>query len=142
MTRASTPHLQSPNNVPAGAGSLQAECYYSKKYRPLDRRPEDCIEPVIEDFRRCGVLRDKDSVLFRHAMVIPYANIIFDLDRAPALAAVHGYLRDLGIEYCGRYGEWGYQWTDESFISGENAAQRVIEALPAQSRRATERGVA
>ena len=131
MTRASTPHLQSPHNVPAGAGSLQAECYYSKKYRPLDRRPDECIEPVIEGFRRTGVLREHDTILFKHAMVIPYANVIFDLDRAAALDIVHGYLRDVGIEYCGRYGEWGYQWTDESFISGENAAERVIESLAA-----------
>ncbi|HVE88408.1 MAG TPA: FAD-dependent oxidoreductase [Burkholderiaceae bacterium] len=129
MTRASTPHLQSPHNVPTDAGSLQAECYYSKKYRPLDRRPEECIEPVIEGFRRTGVLREDDTILFKHAMVIPYANVIFDLDRAAALDIVHGYLRDVGIEYCGRYGEWGYQWTDESFISGESAAQRVIESL-------------
>ena len=80
FTRLSTPHLQSPNNVPPGCGSLQAECYYSKKYRPLDRRPEDCIEPVIADLKRCGVLRETDRILFRHAMHIPYANVIFDLE--------------------------------------------------------------
>jgi len=139
MTRASTPHLQSPHNVPAGAGSLQAECYYSKKYRPLDRSPEACIEPVIEGFRRSGILREDDAILFKHAMLIPYANVIFDLDRAPALDVVHGYLRDVGIEYCGRYGEWGYQWTDEAFISGENAAERVITSLAAPGRTARKR---
>lgn len=126
MTRASTPHLQSPHNVPAGKGSLQAECYYSKKYRPLDRRPEECIEPVIAAFRQCGVLRDDDVLLFRQAMFIPHANVIFDLDRAPALEIVRGYLRDVGIESCGRFGEWGYHWTDEAFLSGEGAAERVL----------------
>lgn len=126
LTRASTPHLQSPNNAPAGCGMFQAECYYSRKYRPLDRSADSCIEPVIADFRRCGLLRETDTILFRHAMVIPYANIIFDLDRAPALRVVHGYLREAGIEVCGRYGEWGYLWTDESFISGENAAERAL----------------
>ena len=80
FTRLSTPHLQSRHNVPPGCGSLQAECYYSKKYRPLDRRPEDCIEPVIADLKRCGVLRETDRILFRHAMHIPYANVIFDLE--------------------------------------------------------------
>jgi hypothetical protein len=55
--------------------------------------------------------------------------VIFDLDRAAALATVHGYLDDVGIAYCGRYGEWLYIWTDESFISGEAAAQKALERL-------------
>ena len=62
----------------------------------------------------------------RRAMLLPYANIIFDLDRAAALKTVHGYLDDLGIAYCGRYGDWGYMWTDESFKSGELAAERAM----------------
>jgi protoporphyrinogen oxidase len=126
FTRVSTPHLQSPNNVPPGCGSLQVECYYSSKYRPLDRRPEDCIEPVIADLKRCGVLRETDRVLFRHAMHIPYANVIFDLETAPAAALVHGYLNDIGIGYCGRYGDWAYIWTDQSFVSGENALHKLV----------------
>jgi protoporphyrinogen oxidase len=126
FTRLSTPHLQSPNNVPPGYGSLQAECYYSKKYRPRDRRPEDCIEPVIADLKRCGVLRETDRILYRGVMHIPYANVIFDLETTPSVAAVHGFLDDIGIGYCGRYGDWAYIWTDQSFVSGENALQKVL----------------
>ena len=126
FTRLSTPHLQSPHNVPPGCGSLQAECYYSRKYRPIDRRPEECIEPVIADLRRCGILRDSDRVLFRHAMHIPYANVIFDLESTPATKAVHGFLDDIGIGYCGRYGDWAYIWTDQSFVSGENALHKAL----------------
>ena len=126
FTRISTPHLQSAQNVPPGCGSLQAECYYSKKYRPLDRTPEECIEPVIRDLIRVGVLRETDRILFRNTMHLRYANVIFDLERANALKTVHGYLDDLGIAYCGRYGDWLYIWTDESFLSGERAAQRML----------------
>ena len=57
---------------------------------------------------------------------MPYANVIFDHDRAPALEIVHGYLDEVGIAWAGRYGEWGYQWTDESFVSGERAVDRVL----------------
>jgi protoporphyrinogen oxidase len=127
FTRLSFPHMLSPHNVPPGTGSIQAEVYYSKKYRPLDQKPEECIELVIKDLRRCGLIREDDEILFKHAMFIPYANVIFDLDRANALTTVHGYLDDLGIAYCGRYGEWDYIWTDESFMSGEKAAQKILE---------------
>jgi protoporphyrinogen oxidase len=127
FTRLSFPHMLSPRNVPPGTGSIQAEVYFSDKYKPLTKSPQDLIDPVIKDLHRCGLLHDNDRVLFSNAQLLRYANIIFDLDRAAALKTVHGYLDDLGIAYCGRYGDWGYMWTDESFKSGENAAQRVIE---------------
>jgi protoporphyrinogen oxidase len=126
FTRLSTPHLQSINNAPTGCGMLQMECYYSKKYRPLDRSIDSCIDPVIRDLKRCGILRDEDNILFRHAMHTQYANVIFDLESAASTALVHQFLDDININYCGRYGDWAYIWTDESFISGENAAKRAF----------------
>lgn len=129
FVRLSTPHLQSPNNVPPGTSSLQVEIYFSKKYRPLDREPDEWIQPVINDLIRCGILRENDEILFKNTLLIPYANVIFDLERADALSVVHGYLDDIDIAYCGRYGEWDYLWTDESFISGEKAAKKVLEKI-------------
>jgi hypothetical protein len=75
------------------------------------------------------LIREPDTILFSNATYSPYANVIFDLDRPAALTAVHGYLDDIGIFYCGRYGEWGYQWTDEAFMSGEAAAQKVLDQV-------------
>lgn len=127
FTRLSFPHLMSPNNVPAGCGSIQAEIYFSPKYRPVDRTPEECVEPVIADLKRCGLITDEDTILHKSTLFIKYANVIFDLDRQQALRTVHGYLDDIGIRYCGRYGDWGYMWTDESFVSGEKAAQKMLD---------------
>ena len=126
FARLGFPHMLSARNAPPGTGSIQAEVYFSKKYKPLSGSPEDWIDPVIRDLHRCGLLRDDDQILSRKAMLLPYANVIFDLDRADALKTVHGYLDDLGIAYCGRYGDWGYMWTDESFKSGELAAERAL----------------
>ena len=89
----------------------------------------DYIEPVIADLRRCGLITDDDQILFRDANYAEYANVIFDLEREENLAVVHGYLDEIGIRYCGRYGDWGYMWTDDSFKSGERAAQSVIDEI-------------
>lgn len=129
FTRLGFPHMLTARNAPQGTGNIQAEVYFSSKYKPLTTSPDALIEPVIRDLRKCGLLRENDQVLFRNAMLLKYANIIFDLDRAAALKTVHAYLDDLGIAYCGRYGDWGYMWTDESFISGEKAADRLLSAL-------------
>jgi protoporphyrinogen oxidase len=134
FTRLSYPHMLSATNAPPGAGSIQAEVYFSDKYKPLTGSPEDCIAPVIKDLRRCALLRDGDHVLSTRAVLLRYANVIFDLDRDAALKTVHGYLDDVGIAYCGRYGDWGYMWTDESFKSGENAATKVLSRLHAVTR--------
>ena len=133
FTRLGFPHMLCCANAPPGTGSIQAEVYFSQKYRPFSGAPSDWIEPVITDLRRCGLLREDDQILCKKAMLLPYANVIFDLDRAAALKTVHGYLDDLGIAYCGRYGDWGYMWTDESFKSGELAAERILSALSSKA---------
>ena len=130
FARLGFPHMLAASNASPGTGSIQAEIYFSAKYKPFTGSPDDWIEPVIRDLRRCGCLREDDQILCRRAMLLPYANIIFDHDRAAALEIVHGYLDELGIAYCGRYGDWGYLWTDESFKSGESAAERALSRLP------------
>ncbi len=127
FTRLSFPHMLSPGNVPPGKGSIQAELYYSRKYRPLTVSENSLIDPTLRDLRRCGLLREGDKVVCKEAKVIPYANVIFDLDRDAALNVVHGFLDEVGIKYCGRYGEWGYHWTDQSLMSGERAADEVLD---------------
>lgn len=66
---------------------------------------------------------------YREAGVEPAGAVdtVADLEWAKALPTVHGYLNNLGIAYCGRCGDWEYLWTDQSFISGENAVQRTFD---------------
>lgn len=126
FSRTSSPHLMSPNNVPPGCGSVQAEVYFSKKYMPLAGAPADYLEPVLRDLKRVGILREDDKILFTDTRLVEYANIIFDHDRPEALRVVHGYLDDIGIRHCGRYGDWAYFWTDDSYKSGEGAASLAL----------------
>jgi protoporphyrinogen oxidase len=127
FSRVSFPHMFSPRNAPEGCGSIQAEIYFSNKYKPFTGSLEEWRQTAVRDLRRCGLIRDDDRIVFSNALVAKYANIIFDLDRSAALEIVHGYLDEMSVRYCGRYGQWGYQWTDEAFVTGENAAQRVLD---------------
>jgi len=126
FSRISFPHLMSPNNTPDGCGSVQCEVYFSKKYKPMKRRVEEVIKKARHDLVRTGVLKDKDEIIHESYSYAPYANVIFDLERKSAVKVVHDYLDNIGVHYCGRFGEWGYHWTDESFESGEKA---VVNAL-------------
>ena len=126
ITRLSYPQVFSPENVPPGCGSFQAELYFSDKYRPLQVDPEGLVDQVTADLRRCGLIEEGEPILHTSTMYVPYANIIYDHERAEALETVLGFVYALGIATAGRYGLWGYQWTDEAFASGETAARQVV----------------
>lgn len=131
FSRLSYPHRLSPHTVPEGAGAIQAEIYFSDKYKPMPADVSAFPGQVIRDLVRMGKLRDDDRVLFQEVRTVRYGNVIYDHERADALKIVHGHLDELGIHYCGRYGDWNHEWTDEAFLSGETAAQRALDAEPA-----------
>lgn len=124
--RLNFPHMLSPHVVPTGAGLIQAEVYHSDRYRPLAMTPDETVDRVVSDLRRCGVLRDDDRLLVAEARNIRYANVIWDHQRAAAVETVHGYLNEIGVVRCGRYGDWDHPWTDEAFLSGERAGREVL----------------
>ena len=129
FARLNFPYRLAPSTVPAGASSVQAEIYVSERYRPLVGQPADFIPRVIADLTRMGVLRDDDRILHRDAHLTRFANVIYDHDRDAALVPVLDHLRKIGIATCGRYGEWSHHWTDESFVSGEQAAEAALAGL-------------
>jgi protoporphyrinogen oxidase len=132
FARLSFPPGFSLSLTPTGRGSIQAEVYFSEKWRPLRGKPEDWIEPTIDGLIKCGLVRRREEVVHRSVIFAPFANVIFDQDRPKALATVHGYLNEVGIRYCGRYGDWAYIWTDQAFQSGENAAQTALDYIGAR----------
>lgn len=129
FSRLSFPHMFSPKTVPDGCGAIQAEIYFSDKWKPMTGRHEDWIEPVIDGLLKVGLVRSRDEIIHTSTIFAPWGNVIFDQDRPRCLKIVHDYLKEVGIAYCGRYGDWAYIWTDESFISGERAANMVVKGL-------------
>jgi len=127
--RLSFPHMFSPDVVPPGHGAVQVEVYFSDKYKPFDGNIDAVVETVIGNLTTMGVLREDENIVYKEGRWVPWANVIFDLETNAALEKVHPFLDESGITYCGRYGDWAYIWTDESFMSGNNAAQKVLDRL-------------
>ena len=113
------------HRVPAAS---RQKSTFPRQYKPLTNAPEEWIEPVIKDLHRCGLLREEDKILFKQRAAGAARQRHFRSRTSAALKTVHGYLDDIGIAYCGRYGDWGYMWTDESFKSGEQAAEKALTA--------------
>ena len=64
-----------------------------------------------------NILKQED-ILFTDIRFEPYANVIFDHNIYEARKTVRDYLFSLGIETIGRFGKWGYLWSDQSLMSG------------------------
>lgn len=125
--RAHYPHLKSENNVPHGSSSIQFEIYFSKnkplKYG-LDRIKEHVLNMLEELDIAC-----KNNVLFIELKEIKYANVIFDFDLETNRKIIKDYLNHVGILTIGRFGEWDYLWSDQSFLSGKNAADKTNKSI-------------
>lgn len=129
FARLSFPYKYSPHTVPPGKSSIQAEIYFSDKWKPMTGGPDSWIEPTIEGLLKCGLVRDRSEIIHTSTLFAPWGNVIFDYDRPRCLKLVHDFLDSVGIAYCGRYGDWAYIWTDESFVSGEQGALKALSML-------------
>lgn len=127
IVRLSSPSNFSKNNVPEGCSSIQAEIYFSAKYKPLKKEPHQYIDIVIDELIRSSVLKESDKIVYQSAWLIPFAQIIYDHDRADSVRLIQDFLQENNILSCGRYGEWSYAWSDESFLGGISAASQIIE---------------
>jgi protoporphyrinogen oxidase len=126
FSRISFPHNLSPHVVPDGTSSIQVEWYFSDKYMPLTVSPDSLIEPTVSYLRTMGLLEANDRIVVSEAMFARCANVIYDHERAEAVATIQAFLDEVGIRNCGRYGLWNHHWTDESFVSGELAAEAAL----------------
>ena len=129
ISRISMQSLFSPYTVPEGCSSLQAEIYFSDKYKPLTKSPEEFIPIVRDELIKCGILKMNDEIMVADARVTPFAQIIFDHDRKDAVELIHAFLLENNIHFGGRYAEWVYTWSDQAFLSGDAAAEQILMKL-------------
>jgi protoporphyrinogen oxidase len=122
-SRAYSPDWKSPNNVPAGCSALQFEVYWSRE-RPRDRSIEDIKENTVYAIEKMG-LASREEVRFVYHNHVPYANVVFDIGMEERRDKVLKWVEARGIVTAGRFGEWQYLWSNQSFMSGVRAVDRI-----------------
>lgn len=65
----------------------------------------------------------KQDILFMDYRLLPYGNVIFYNGMEQDRALVKEYMLFKDIQLIGRFGEWDYLWSDQSYLSGQNAIQ-------------------
>lgn len=113
--RVYSPNLKSPDNVPAGCSSLQAEVFFDN--RATIPAPDAVLEKTVEKLKNICNFTDAD-IAVRDIRFEPYANITFAHGTRENRQIVRDYLQSVGIETIGRFGTWDYLWSHQAFNTG------------------------
>lgn len=118
FSRVYSPSLKSSNNCPKGCSSIQAEIYF-KNDSSTKINEEELLNRTIENLIKMNVIKE-ENIIVKDIKFEKYANIIFDFNIYEVRKEIRDYLNKIGIETIGRFGEWDYLWSDQSFLSYEN----------------------
>jgi protoporphyrinogen oxidase len=112
----------SPNMAPAGTSSMYIE---------IARRPgepfkyAEAEKACVDGLRRAGILKFSDKLRSKIWLTIPCAYVVYDFERAPALAKIFPFLNASGVESIGRYGAWKYSFMEEAVLDGKRCAEKL-----------------
>ncbi|RTY34142.1 hypothetical protein EKD00_08745 [Chlorobium phaeovibrioides] len=115
---------KSPSNIPTGCSAIQFEIYSSPR-RPLAINVESLNQHVLEILDKLGIAKQEDVIFVDHRS-LPYGNVVFDLGMEDTRNIVREYLYAIGVLLAGRFGEWEYYWSDQAFMSGKNAVEKIL----------------
>lgn len=124
-------HNYSPWNVPGGEvdrySALMCETSYSQ-YKSVNK--QTVVEDTIQGLINSGMIsqRDREKIVSRYLIDVPYAYPIPTIDRDAALAMIQPFLESHGVYSRGRFGAWKYEVgnMDHSFMQGVEVVARVF----------------
>ena len=114
-SRVYSPSLKSPDNVPEGCSSLQAEIFFDCKAEIPAK--EKVLKNTIEKLVGMGLFAE-DEIVVKDIRFEKYANVTFDKNIYKNRKVVLDYLKKIGIESIGRFGKWDYLWSHQAFKTG------------------------
>ena len=115
--RVYSPNLKSPDNVPEGCSSIQAEVFWDSHNTQPDMKKT--LDATVEKLKSICSFQDKD-IIVKDIRMERYANVTFVHGTYENRQIVLDYLKSVGIESIGRFGKWEYFWSHQAFESGRN----------------------
>lgn len=114
----------SPKMAPDGAACLYIEL--AAREEPELPRLWPAIESCLLEMR---LIQAASDVVFCRVRHLPYAYVIYDQAREPALTIINDFLHSECIIAAGRYGAWNYSSMQDALEFGEQAARTAHEFL-------------
>jgi protoporphyrinogen oxidase len=84
------------------------------------------VERCRAALARQGVIRRPADAVVASPVLLDPGYVVFDRNRAPAVAALSRFLAGRGVALAGRYGLWDYFGMERSILSGFRAADEAL----------------
>jgi protoporphyrinogen oxidase len=117
--RVYAPGVKSPGNVPSGCSSLQFEIYHGQNEK-IDKN--EIIANTVYALRKMNLCASEEDILFIDYRLMPYGNVVFLHGMEKHRDRIRSWLDACGVDTIGRFGEWDYLWSDQSYLSGKRLA--------------------
>ena len=118
--RINSPSMKSLYNAPTGCSSMQFEIYHRNDEKV---NPNEILANVKYALKKMKICQE-DDILFMDYRILPYGNVIFYNGMEKDRDSIKSYMKSQEIELIGRFGEWDYLWSDQSFLSGYYCATK------------------
>ena len=122
-SRCYSPTLKNKFSAPKNCSSIQFEIYKNKSSKIYTKK--QLIENCIYALEKWGIAT-KNDIYFTKYNFIENGNVIFKLGTEDIRDELIDWFKKKGIIPAGRFGEWKYLWSNDSYISGLNAAKEII----------------
>lgn len=123
--RVNSPSMKSPKNAPADCSSLQFEIYHAPE-ETINK--EEMIGNVKYALLKMGLCEEKD-IAFMDYRLLDYGNVIFENGMEEKRNKIRKYFEERQVDLIGRFGEWEYYWSDQSYMSGRDKAVKHKQFL-------------
>lgn len=99
------------NMLPKGYGSMYVEI----STKQMSRIEVELAETKIcKQLVRAGILSSDEEILFINILCLPYAYVLYNIDREKILPLIFNILTQYKIYSIGRYGAWKYSYMSEN----------------------------
>jgi len=122
--RAYSPSIKSADNAPENCSSLQFEIYSSTR-KPQNYSPAEMKANTFMALKKMGLVEKNDEIVLMHHKRLNWGNVVFDIGMEERRDHVLEWLKSIGIISAGRFGEWDYLWSNQAFISGMKAVEKI-----------------
>ncbi len=124
FNRLSFPFNFSSNVVPADKSSILAETTCAYNDAIWKQKDERVIDDVINNLDKIGIVKHS-KICYRKVKRSKYAYIIYDLDYGRNTSRAFKFLKQNGIESCGRFAEFKYMNMAACIKSAMNKAKEI-----------------
>jgi protoporphyrinogen oxidase len=126
--RVSFPSLLAPKSVEPGITAIQAEIF---RRHDETWNIRELTEKTARQMAALFGFSLADELIAVAPVAVPYAYVISDHARQPAVDHILAWLREQRIYSMGLYGKWQYIWSDVAYDSGVETARELLEVLNA-----------